>query len=109
MSLPSSKGPASKSNLAVAQVIESALNDNVSSAHLMHLIQRFQPMAWKSTMEDRNIRRSRDAPRIMHYDLEISKNTRYRDACYLGDIQDGIKELVNLLGWQDDLSRLIKE
>ena len=42
-------------------------------------------------------------------DLEISKNTRYRDACYLGDIQDGIKELVNLLGWQDDLSRLIKE
>ena len=34
----------------------------------MHLIQRFQPMACKSTKEDRNIRRSRDAPRIMHYD-----------------------------------------
>ena len=58
----------------------------------MQLIQRFQPMACKSTMEDRSIRRSREAQRIISDDLEISENIRYRDTCYLGDIQDGIQE-----------------
>jgi NAD-dependent deacetylase sirtuin 2 len=34
---------------------------------------------------------------------------RYRDACYLGDVQDGIQELVKLLGWEDELSKVMKE
>lgn len=33
--------------------------------------------------------------------------TRYRDACYLGDVQDGIHELVKLLGWEQDLQELM--
>jgi NAD-dependent deacetylase sirtuin 2 len=36
---------------------------------------------------------------------EIIKS-RYRDACFLGDVQDGIKELVKLLGWEEELKEI---
>lgn len=70
--LPSSKGPASLSNMQVAQVIASAFNDHghfiSSPIKLVPMVERFKPMKCKSTAEDRNVRRSKDAARIMHYD-----------------------------------------
>ena len=38
---------------------------------------------------------------------ESLKITRYRDACYLGDVQAGIQQLVELLGWTEDLTLLM--
>jgi len=33
----------------------------------------------------------------------------YRDALFLGDCDDGVRQLAELLGWESDLERLIEE
>ena len=37
------------------------------------------------------------------------KEDSYRDACLLGDCDDGIQCMVSLLGWEDELQQLTKQ
>jgi hypoxanthine phosphoribosyltransferase len=70
--LPCSTGPPSRNNMAVTETIAKILTETgrvkSSPLSIMPFIERFQPMKTKSTAEDRNVRRSPDAPRIMHFD-----------------------------------------
>jgi len=39
--------------------------------------------------------------------ISMLQNDNYRDVAFIGDLQDGVKTLVRLLGWEKDLSQLM--
>jgi hypothetical protein len=70
--LPSSKGPASAANIAMAKTIASSLSPVHKSDGgppvVLPFVVRHTPMPSKSTKTPKFIRADRDAPRIMHFD-----------------------------------------
>ena len=69
--LPSSKGPASTNNLAIANTISAAFRHHYNTStdfRVQQLITKFQPMTIKSTATPKALRKHSDAPRQMHYD-----------------------------------------
>jgi len=102
--LPSSKGPASKSNSEVAHVIAKVLQTPIC-----HFIVRRSPMTIKSTLTNRTLRTDPDAPRLMHYDsMQIDKtylkNVKgssvllYDDILTWGNTSEAARNLLLLAG-----------
>ncbi len=81
--LPSSRGPASKPNVEVAEVIARSfgpVGGDGGPAVSISLVQRVQLMLRKSTATDKWTRQQSDSPRLMHYDCNINIINRRRSS-----------------------------
>jgi hypothetical protein len=106
--LPSSKGPASPSNMALATTIASSLTSSPAAA-VHSLVLRHRPMETKSTSTDRFVRMDKDAPRNMHFDtIVIDKQylteihgasiLLYDDVFTWGNTSEAARNLLLMLG-----------
>jgi len=41
--------------------------------------------------------------------FEFGRTDNYRDVAYIGDLQEGVKKLVSLLGWEKELEKMVEE
>jgi phosphoribosylpyrophosphate synthetase len=108
--LPSSKGPASDSNMRCAMMLSKAFGGGMNNGPPVEFaINRHSPLLTKSTQTSAEIRRNIDAPRIMHFStmsveksllssIKGKKILLYDDVITWGNTSEAARNLLLILG-----------